>query len=81
MLFEAWAGRVSRQSVNFSVNNLILLLLLLSSFIYFERERERARVREHMHEQGRGRERGKERILSSLYADMGLSLMNCEIMT
>ena len=49
-------------------------------FIYFERGRARS------HEQGRDRKRGRDRIPSRLHTvsakpDMGLKLMNREIMT
>ena len=56
--------------------------------LLFERERERERERESMCmcEQGRSRQRGGERILSRLHAastepDVGLKLMDCEVMT
>ena len=56
------------------------LFYFILKFIYFERERE------DMHKQGRGRDRGRESIPSRLWAlstepDVGLELMNCEIMT
>ena len=50
-------------------------------FIYFERERKTEQTHK-----GRGRERGRERIPSRLPTvsaepDVGLKLMNCEIVT
>ena len=56
--------------------------VLFCLFICFEREREHTQVLE----QGRGREKERERILSRLHTvstepDMGLELMNHEIVT
>ena len=49
-------------------------------FIYFEREQERAREREYTRESGRGVERETESQVGS-ECDVGLELMNYEIMT
>ena len=51
-------------------------------FVYFERERKS----KHTSRVGAERERGRERISSRLHTismepDVGLKLMNCEIMT
>ena len=60
---------------------LCVLYFVKYLFVYFERERERAGKK-----QERERERGRERTTNRLHAvstepDLGLELMNCEIMT
>ena len=52
-----------------------LFLIFLSLFFYFEREREKE------HTSGEGAERERIPSTGSAEPDVGLKLMNCEIMT
>ena len=89
------AGLVVTNSFSFCLSGEVLFLSLFFYCLFiFEREREREREREgererkHAQVGERQRERGRHRIGSRLQAlscqhraDMGLELMNCEIMT